>query len=56
MSYQFRRGMGETQEGGALRRQNIVSRHDYEVPVGRWIAWLADVFKIDQRELKFPAP
>jgi hypothetical protein len=42
-------------QGGALRRQNIVSRHDYEVPVGRCIDWLADVFKIDQRELSYRA-
>jgi dienelactone hydrolase len=27
-------------QGGALRRQNIVSRHDYEVPVGCCIDWL----------------
>lgn len=27
-------------QGGALRRQQIVSRYDYEVPVGRCIDWL----------------
>ncbi len=27
-------------QGGALRRQKIVSRYDYEVPVGRCIDWL----------------
>jgi dienelactone hydrolase len=27
-------------QGGALRRHGLVSRHDYEVPVGRCIDWL----------------
>ncbi len=27
-------------QGGALRRQGIVTRHDYEVPIGRCIDWL----------------
>lgn len=34
-------------QGGALRRQNIVSRHDYEVPVGRCIDWLETRADID---------
>jgi dienelactone hydrolase len=34
-------------QGGALRRQNIVSRHDYEVPVGRCIDWLEKRADVD---------
>ncbi len=34
-------------QGGALRRQKIVSRHDYEVPVGRCIDWLEQRADID---------
>jgi hypothetical protein len=34
-------------QGGALRRQGIVSRHDYEVPVGRCIDWLENRPDVD---------
>ncbi len=34
-------------QGGALRRQGIVSRYDYEVPVGRCIDWLEARSDID---------
>lgn len=34
-------------QGGALRRQNIVSRHDYEVPIGRCIDWLEQRGDVD---------
>ncbi len=34
-------------QGGALRRQNIVSRHDYEVPIGRCIDWLEQRADVD---------
>lgn len=34
-------------QGGALRRQNIVSRHDYEVPIGRCIDWLEKRADVD---------
>ena len=34
-------------QGGALRRQKIVSRYDYEVPVGRCIDWLEKRSDVD---------
>ena len=34
-------------QGGALRRQGIVSRYDYEVPVGRCIDWLEKRTDVD---------
>jgi dienelactone hydrolase len=34
-------------QGGALRRQGIVSRYDYEVPVGRCIDWLQQRADVD---------
>ena len=34
-------------QGGALRRQQIVSRHDYEVPIGRCIDWLEQRNDVD---------
>jgi dienelactone hydrolase len=38
-------------QGGALRRQNIVSRHDYEVPVGRCIDWLEARPDVDPKRI-----
>jgi len=38
-------------QGGALRRQHIVSRHDYEVPIGRCIDWLEKRSDVDQRRI-----
>lgn len=38
-------------QGGALRRQNIVSRYDYEVPVGRCIDWLEKRADIDSSRI-----
>ena len=38
-------------QGGALRRQNIVSRHDYEVPIGRCIDWLEQRGDVDARRI-----
>lgn len=40
-------------QGGSLCRHGLVTRPDYEVPIGKCIDWLADVFKIDQRKLSF---
>ena len=34
-------------QGGALRRHGLVTRHDYEVPVGRCIDWLAARSDVD---------
>ena len=38
-------------QGGALRRQHIVSRHDYEVPIGRCIDWLEKRNDVDQHRI-----
>jgi dienelactone hydrolase len=38
-------------QGGALRRQGIVSRYDYEVPVGRCIDWLEQRSDIDPKRI-----
>jgi dienelactone hydrolase len=38
-------------QGGALRRQHIVSRHDYEVPIGRCIDWLEKRSDVDQHRI-----
>lgn len=38
-------------QGGALRRQGIVSRFDYEVPVGRCIDWLETRNDIDTKRI-----
>ncbi len=38
-------------QGGALRRQNIVSRYDYEVPVGRCIDWLEKRADVDSSRI-----
>ena len=38
-------------QGGALRRQNIVSRHDYEVPIGRCIDWLEQRRDVDAKRI-----
>jgi dienelactone hydrolase len=38
-------------QGGALRRHKIVSRHDYEVPVGRCIDWLEKRSDIDSSRI-----
>ncbi|MBM4312794.1 MAG: alpha/beta hydrolase [Deltaproteobacteria bacterium] len=38
-------------QGGALRRQNIVSRYDYEVPVGRCIDWLEKRADVDRSRI-----
>jgi dienelactone hydrolase len=38
-------------QGGALRRQNIVSRHDYEVPIGRCIDWLGQRDDVDSTRI-----
>ena len=38
-------------QGGALRRQGIVSRYDYEVPVGRCIDWLEKRIDIDPKRI-----
>lgn len=38
-------------QGGALRRQNIVSRHDYEVPIGRCIDWLEQRDDVDPKRI-----
>jgi len=38
-------------QGGALRRQGIVSRYDYEVPVGRCIDWLEARSDIDPQRI-----
>ena len=38
-------------QGGALRRQGIVTRYDYEVPVGRCIDYLATRGDIDMRRI-----
>ncbi len=34
-------------QGGALRRHGLVTRHDYEVPVGRCIDWLSARADVD---------
>ena len=38
-------------QGGALRRQIIVSRHDYEVPIGRCIDWLEQRSDVDAKRI-----
>lgn len=38
-------------QGGALRRQNIVSRYDYEAPVGRCIDWLEKRADVDSSRI-----
>ena len=38
-------------QGGALRRQKIVSRYDYEVPVGRCIDWLEKRSDVDRSRI-----
>ncbi len=38
-------------QGGALRRQGIVSRYDYEVPVGRCIDWLSKRSDVDRTRI-----
>ena len=38
-------------QGGALRRQNIVSRYDYEVPIGRCIDWLEQRRDVDPKRI-----
>lgn len=38
-------------QGGALRRQNIHSRHDYEVPIGRCIDWLEKRSDVDVKRI-----
>lgn len=38
-------------QGGALRRQKIVSRHDYEVPIGRCIDWLEKRPDVDRSRI-----
>jgi dienelactone hydrolase len=38
-------------QGGALRRQKIVSRFDYEVPVGRCIDWLEKRADVDRSRI-----
>lgn len=34
-------------QGGALRRHGLVTRHDYEVPIGKCIDWLAQRGDVD---------
>jgi dipeptidyl aminopeptidase/acylaminoacyl peptidase len=38
-------------QGGALRRQGIVSRYDYEVPVGKCIDWLEKRSDVDPKRI-----
>jgi len=38
-------------QGGALRRQGIVSRYDYEVPVGKCIDWLEKRSDVDSTRI-----
>ena len=38
-------------QGGALRRQQIYSRHDYEVPIGRCIDWLEARSDVDTKRI-----
>jgi dipeptidyl aminopeptidase/acylaminoacyl peptidase len=38
-------------QGGTLRRHGIVTRHDYEVPVGKCIDWLATRDDIDMSKI-----
>ena len=38
-------------QGGALRRQGIVSRYDYEVPVGKCIDWLEKRADVDPKRI-----
>ena len=38
-------------QGGTLRRHGIVTRHDYEVPVGKCIDWLATRDDIDMSKV-----
>ena len=38
-------------QGGALRRQGIVSRYDYEVPVGKCIDWLENRSDVDPKRI-----
>jgi dipeptidyl aminopeptidase/acylaminoacyl peptidase len=38
-------------QGGALRRQKIYSRHDYEVPIGRCIDWLEAHGDVDVKRI-----
>jgi dipeptidyl aminopeptidase/acylaminoacyl peptidase len=38
-------------QGGALRRQKIYSRHDYEVPIGRCIDWLEKRSDVDTKRI-----
>jgi pimeloyl-ACP methyl ester carboxylesterase len=38
-------------QGGTLRRHKVVTRYDYEVPVGRCIDWLATRGDVDMRRI-----
>lgn len=38
-------------QGGALRRHKLVTRHDYEVPVGKCIDWLAARDDVDAKRI-----
>jgi dienelactone hydrolase len=38
-------------QGGTLRRHGIPTRHDYEVPVGRCIDWLAERDDVDKARI-----
>jgi dienelactone hydrolase len=38
-------------QGGALRRQGLVTRHDYEVPIGKCIDWLIKRSDIDPKRI-----
>jgi hypothetical protein len=38
-------------QGGALRRHKLVTRHDYEVPIGKCIDWLEGRSDVDQSRI-----
>lgn len=38
-------------QGGALRRHGLVTRHDYEVPIGKCIDWLAQRNDVDMSRI-----
>lgn len=38
-------------QGGALRRHNLTTRHDYEVPIGKCIDWLSTRIDVDSSRI-----